>query len=209
MAAFHEVRFPEDISKGSAGGPQRRTDIVTLVSGFEERNAAQAHSRRSYDASLGIRSVDDLHDVITFWEARLGQLYGFRWKDWSDFKSGRPGRPTTATDQVLGVGNGVLTTFQLRKVYSSGPTNYARPIQKPVAGTVKVAVDGTPMGSGWSVNTVTGLITFDSAPADTKAVTAGFEFDVPVRFGADKLSVSVDAFEAGSISAIDIQEIRV
>lgn len=208
MAAFHEVQFPTDISKGSAGGPQRRTDIVTLTSGFEERNAAQAHSRRSYDASMGIRSINDLHDVIEFWEARLGQLYGFRWKDWTDFRSGKPGRPTTSLDQNIGTANGALTTFQLRKIYSSGPTNYARPIRKPVAGTVKVAVNGVNQPSGWTVDTTTGIITFSSAPS-SGAVTAGFEFDVPVRFGADKLSLSVDAFEAGSISAIEIQEIRV
>lgn len=207
MADFHEVRFPDDISKGSSGGPSRQTDIVELVSGFEQRNAAQAHSKREYDAGLGLRNLDDLYDVIEFWEARFGQLYGFRWKDWTDFRSGKPYRPTTATDQVLGAVSGSTVAFQARKVYTSGSVSYARPIKKLVTGTVKVAVGGTLQTSGYTVNYNTGVITFDSAPGGS--VTAGFEFDVPVRFADNKLVLSVDAFKAGSIPQINIKEIAV
>lgn len=85
--SFHEVRFPASLSFGSVGGPERRTDIVTLANGFEERNTPWAHSRRRYDAGLGMRSLDDIETLISFFEARQGQIYGFRWKDWSDFKT--------------------------------------------------------------------------------------------------------------------------
>ena len=60
---FHEVRFPAALSVGSSGGPERRTEIVTLKNGFEERNSPWAHSRRRYDAGLGVRSLDDLAEV--------------------------------------------------------------------------------------------------------------------------------------------------
>ena len=209
MAAFHEVRFPDDISKGSTGGPTRQTDIIELVSGFEERNASVFNSRRSYDASMGLRNVNDLHDVIEFWEARFGQLYGFRWKDWTDYRSGRTANVITPNDQVIGTGNAVLTQFQLAKTYSSGSSGYARAIRKPVAGTVVVARNGVQALSGWTVDNLTGLVTFAAAPGSGVVVTAGFEFDVPVRFDADKLTVSIDAFNHGSIPTISIKEIRV
>lgn len=207
--AFHEDQFPSDISKGSAGGPERLTDIVTLRSGYEERNTIWAHSRRRYDASLGLRHIDDLHDVIEFFEARRGRLHAFRWKDWADFKSTGPGSNTTAFDQLIGVGDGSEHDFQLQKTYSSGGSSYTRTIKKPVSGTVKVAKNGVEVFSGWTVDTTTGIVHFTSAPAAGHEIKAGFEFDVPVRFDTDFLSVSVDAFEAGSIGAIDILEVRV
>jgi uncharacterized protein (TIGR02217 family) len=107
--SFHEVLFPADLSFGSSGCPERRTEIVTLASGFEERNTNWAHSRRRFDAGLGLRSLDDLHDLIAFYEARLGQLYGFRWKDWSDCKSCAPLQEIDAQDELCPkVGDGVI-----------------------------------------------------------------------------------------------------
>ena len=113
--AFHEVRFPASLSLGAVGGPERRTQIVSLASGHEERNTPWAHSRRRYDAGLGLRTLDDIETVIAFFEARQGQLHGFRWKDWADFKSGAASKPVSHLDQVIGVGDGVTTTFQLVK----------------------------------------------------------------------------------------------
>jgi uncharacterized protein (TIGR02217 family) len=89
--AFYEVRFPTAIAFGSSGGPERKTEIVALASGFEERNAVWANSRRRYDAGYGVKSLDDVHTVIAFFEARMGRLHGFRFKDFSDFKSCAPG----------------------------------------------------------------------------------------------------------------------
>ena len=104
--AFHEVRFPDDISRGARGGPERRTQVVELASGDEERNASWANSRRRYDAAYGIRRADDLAAVIAFFEARNGRLHGFRWKDWGDYRSGLPSAPVTPIDQALGTGDG-------------------------------------------------------------------------------------------------------
>ena len=104
--AFHEVRFPDDISRGARGGPERRTQVVELASGDEERNASWANSRRRYDAAYGIRRADDLAAVVAFFEARNGRLHGFRWKDWGDYRSGLPSTPVTPIDQALGTGDG-------------------------------------------------------------------------------------------------------
>jgi len=206
--AFLEVRFPDDISRGARGGPERRTQIVELASGGEERNASWANSRRRYDAAYGIRRADDLAAVVAFFEARNGRLYGFRWKDWADFKSCLPSQTPAATDQTTGTGDGTTTAFQLVKSYVSGAQTWTRMITKPVAGTVLVAIDGVEQTTGWSVDTTTGLITFTAAPAAGSVITAGFEFDVPVRFDTDTLDVTLDIERLGSITSIPLIEVR-
>ncbi|MEQ5868540.1 DUF2460 domain-containing protein [Sagittula sp. NFXS13] len=208
---FHEVRFPTDLSFGSVGGPERRTDIVSLTSGFEERNTPWAHSRRRYDAGLGMRSLDDVSSVIDFFEARQGQLFGFRWKDWVDFKSCLPSDTISASDQVIALGDGAAVSFPLIKTYRSGEGSYARPITKPMAGKVVIAVDGTALTEGvdFTVDASTGIVTLATAPASEKEVTAGFEFDVPVRFDTDRITVSVASFRAGQVPDVPVVEVRV
>jgi uncharacterized protein (TIGR02217 family) len=208
--AFHEVRFPANLSFGSVGGPERRTEIVTLANGFEERNTPWQHSRRRYDAGVGLRSLNDVETLIAFFEARTGQLHGFRWKDWSDYKSCAPLSTPAAEDQLIGTGDGVTTVFQLQKTYLSGLQSYTRPILKPVAGTVAVAVAGDPKVESieFSVNLATGEVTFVLAPDLGTRVTAGFEFDVPVRFDADAIQTSVASFQAGEVPTVPVVEIR-
>lgn len=206
--AFHEVRFPDDISRGARGGPERRTQIVELASGDEERNASWANSRRRYDVAYGIRRADDLAAVVAFFEARNGRLHGFRFKDWGDHKSCLPSQTPAPTDHTIGTGDGTATQFQLVKRYSSGAQSWTRAIAKPVAGSVTIALNGTPQVSGWSVNTSTGLVTFATAPGTGIAITAGFAFDVPVRFDSDALDVTLDLERLGSITSIPLVEIR-
>jgi len=206
--AFHEVRFPDNISRGARGGPERKTQIIELASGDEERNASWANSRRRYDAAYGIRRSDDLAAVVAFFEARNGRLYGFRWKDWGDYKSCLPSGTPAETDQVIGAGDGTTTTFQLVKAYTSGAQTWMRTITKPAAGTVSVAIDGVVQDSGWSADTTTGQITFATAPATGAPITTGFEFDVPVRFDTDRLDVTHDIERLGSITSIPLIEVR-
>jgi len=208
---FHEVRFPANLSFGSVGGPERRTDIVTLANGFEERNTPWAHSRRRYDAGLGMRSLDDIETLISFFEARQGQMFGFRWKDWSDYKSGAATLDTDKGDQVIARGDGVQTAFQLVKIYSSGGFSYTRPIVKPVLGTVKIGLEQDEMREGvdFEVDLNSGLVTFSDPPPEQVEITAGFEFDVPVRFDTDKIQTSVASFQAGDVPNVPVVEVRV
>ena len=206
--AFHEVRFPEAIGRGARGGPERRTQVVELASGDEERNASWASSRRRYDVSYGIRRADDLAAVVAFFEARNGRLHGFRFRDWSDYKSGPPSQTPSPLDQLIGIGDGTTTAFQLVKRYTSGAQAWVRTVTKPVAGTVRVALAGAEQLSGWSVDTTIGVVTFAAAPGTGVAVTAGFEFDVPVRFDSDALEVTLDLERLGSITSIPLVEIR-
>ncbi len=209
--AFHEVRFPADLSFGSVGGPERRTDIVQLTSGFEERNTPWAHSRRRYDAGLGLRSLDDVEALIGFFEARQGQVHGFRWKDWADFKSSAPSRPVAANDQVIAIGDGATRAFQLTKTYRSGAQTYARPITKPVTGTVLAAVQDVQQFEGvdFTLDETTGILTFVEPPMAGVEISAGYEFDVPVRFDTDRIHVSVASFRAGQVPDVPVVEVRV
>ncbi|MBQ2263479.1 MAG: DUF2460 domain-containing protein [Loktanella sp.] len=207
---FHEIRFPAALSFGATGGPERRTEIVSLANGHEERNTPWAHSRRRYDAGLGLSALDDLATLIAFFEARQGQLIGFRWKDWSDYKSCLPSQDITIPDQLIGIGDAVTTDFQLVKTYRSGDTSYRRPITKPVAGTIRITRGGDPMAPGldYTVDPATGVVHFADPPALGAEITAGYEFDVPVRFATDHIRTSMSRFQAGEAPDVPVIEVR-
>lgn len=208
--AFHDIRFPANLSFGSVGGPERRTEIVTLANGFEERNTPWAHSRRRYDAGLGLRSLSDLETLVAFFEARMGQLHGFRWKDWGDYSSAVAGQDVSAMDQDIAIGDGETVEFPLCKTYRSGPASYSRPITKPVAGSVRVALAGDPVREGvdWGLDVTSGVVTFNAPPEAGVVISAGYEFDVPVRFDTDRIQISIANFRAGEVPNVPVIEVR-
>ena len=206
--AFDEVQFSNEISRGAVSTQQRLTDVVTLRSGFEERNTIWANTRRTFNVALGIQNLDDIYAVQEFWEGRRGALRGFRFKDWSDYKSKAPGATLTNTDQaMLAI---TATTFQLQKVYSAATNPWTREITKPVNnGTITVA-DGTGAlleTTNYTVDYTTGIVTFGITPTGTP--TAGFEFDVPCRFADDSIDISIELVNVGALPDINIKEIRV
>lgn len=209
--AFHEIRFPLRVALGTSGGPERRTDIVSLSNGRETRNQRWSRARRRYDAGSGIRSIEDLYAVLTFFEARAGRLHGFRFRDPVDFRSCAPGRTPQAGDQPIGTGDGARLRFSLLKTYGDAGGASRREIAKPVAGSVLIAVDGRSIPPAEvSCDPATGTIAFASgkAPAAGALITAGFEFDVPVRFDTDRIDVDLAQFQAGRIPTIPLIEIR-
>lgn len=212
MTSFHEILFPLDVALKSAGGPERRTDIVSFGSGREARNARWAQSRRRYDAGYGIKTLDALQTVIAFFEERRGRLYGFRWRDRLDCRSSATGIAISPLDQVIGVGDGATAAFQLVKTYGSAFAPYARGIGKPVDGSVRVAVadEEVAAGEAFTCDATTGVVTFLAGhiPPTGAAITAGFSFDVPVRFDTDYLEVDLATFAAGAIPKIPLVEIR-
>jgi uncharacterized protein (TIGR02217 family) len=203
--AFHAVRFPLDVALGARGGPERRTDVVTLANGHEQRNGRWHQSRRRYNAGYGVKSRADMAAVLAFFEERRGRLHGFLWRDGLDYSSG--GASPTPTDQLLGTGDGVRSEFQLTKTYGALFAPYVRVIRKPVAGSVRVAVAGVELTSGFSVDVGTGLVRLAVAPPMGAAVTAGFLFDVPVRFDSDRLDVELTSFDAAEAPSIPLVEI--
>ena len=208
MTGFHEILFPLAIALGARGGPERRTDVVTLGSNRERRNARWARSRRRWEAGYGVKTFADLADIVDFFEERRGRLYGFRWRDRADHSSAPPGQAPTAGDQAIGQGDGARTAFQLVKTYGGAFAPYARDISKPVAGSLRVAVAGGELAPPqFSLDAATGVVTLAIAPAAGAAVTAGFLFDTPARFDTDFLDIDHTGFEAGEIPKIPILEI--
>lgn len=208
--SFHEVTLPARLAFGSTGGVERRTEVVTLGSGFERRSTHWAQGRRRYLIGANLRSLDDMATLTSFFEARRGRLYGFRFRDFADFKSCPPGASISAADQVLGQGDGVRDEFTLSKRYGDGETAAERGITKPVIGTLRVAVDGVERAAGtFAVDHVTGMITLNEAPRPDAVVTAGFEFDTPVRFDTDRIEVTLESFGVGRMAAAPLIEVRV
>ena len=200
--AFHEVRLPARLAFGSTGGVERRTEIVTLGSGFERRSTPWAMGRRRYLIGANLRSLEDMAALTDFFEARRGRLHGFRFRDFADWRSG--------ADERLGVGDGDQTTFQLIKRYGEGPQAVVRTIGKPVEGTVAVSVEGEVLSSDdFDVEPTTGLVTLAAAPGEGAVVSARFEFDTPVRFDADRIEVTLESFDAGRLAAVPLIEVRV
>ena len=203
MTAFHEVRLPARLAFGSTGGVERRTEITTLASGHERRSTPWALGRRRYLIGANLRSLDDMAELTAFFEARRGRLHGFRFKDFADFKSCRPGGVAAATDQALGAGDGARKMFPLIKRYG----DVERLITKPVGGSVRVALDGAET-TGFTVDVATGEVTLNSAPGAGVAVTVGFHFDTPVRFDSDRIETTLDSFDAGRMAAVPLIEVR-
>jgi uncharacterized protein (TIGR02217 family) len=198
--AFHEIRFPDDIAYGASGGPEFATTIVTMASGFEQRNINWQAARGRWDVASGLKKQAQLDTLLAFFRGRKGRAHGFRFKDWSDFR---------ATGQLIGTGDGTNKTFQLVKNYSSGAGSESRIIKKPVSGTTKIYLNGVQLTSGWSISSSTGLVTINTAPSNGVPVTADFEFDVPVRFDTDRMAVTIEFFNLHQWSGIPIVEIRV
>ncbi len=201
--------FPTNISYGSTGGPWLFGEIATNALGFEEANSPWSMPRHQYDVSYGIKDIDQLHTVKIFFLARHGVIYGFRYKDWADYKSGAPLQAVTDTDQLIGVGDAAEVDFQLIKNYISAGRTLVRNIQKPITGTVVISLDDVPQGSGWTVDTTTGVVTFTAAPGGSVNIKAGYEFHVPVRFVDDKLLTNLSHFERGQIPALPLIERRI
>jgi uncharacterized protein (TIGR02217 family) len=204
MASFHEVRFPEGISYGASGGPGFKTTVMSLSSGYEKRNIEWSRARAQYDVSQGVKTQDQLNELLGFFYARKGKAYGFRFKDWSDFTVPFDGDPA----QVIGVTNGNTNTYQTIKVYGDEADSYTRIINKVVEGTFQLYVDGVPHNS--TIDETTGLIVIDNTLKNTtgKTLSITCEFDVPVRFDVDDMKVSIDDYNSFTWGSIPLVEVR-
>lgn len=196
MTGFHDIRFPDAIARGATGGPEYSTDIVSVASGYEQRNVNWSAARARYDVGTGIRTREQMAEVIAFFRARKGRAYGFRFRDWTDFEAAGQAMLATASP----------TVWQLVRRYPSGPVQDVRAVTKPEAGTVIVRVGGAVV-AGLTVDHVTGRVTFPSTPSAQPY--ADFRFDVPCRFDTDHLPVVATAFHLQQVSSIAIVEIRV
>ncbi|MES2173421.1 MAG: DUF2460 domain-containing protein [Pseudomonadota bacterium] len=207
MQAFDDIIFPLAIGREASLSPAFSTQIVESPSGHERRSSDWADARLSFDAGPGVRSEADIAALIAFFRARRGAARGFRFTDPYDDRSGAPGVAPSPIDQRLGIGDGVRATFQLMRYYGAGEEAQGRIITRPVAGSIRVAADGVEMTEGWS-HAGLGVIAFDDAPGAGVVLSAGYRFDVPVRFAEDRLDINRATFAAGEAPSVPLMEIR-
>jgi uncharacterized protein (TIGR02217 family) len=203
VEAFDDVRFPVALGREVSVEPAFSTAIVTTAGGAEQRNSDWADARLRFDAGPGVRGEAELKELIAFFRARRGAAVGFRFEDPFDHSSNDMTGEPQPTDQLLGIGDGVRTEFELVKHYDS----QERRITRPVAGTVRVSIAGVERVGGWTLAPL-GVVLFDTAPSAGAEVKAGFRFDVPVRFAEDRLSLSRATFLAGEATSVPLIEIR-
>ena len=206
VQAFDDVDFPIAIGQQAAVSAQFSTNIVTTISGHERRNSDWADARASYDVAPGIRSEAELGILFEFFRARRGASIGFRFRDPFDHSSNEMTAIPTANDQLIGVGDGVQTEFHLIKIYGEGDDALKRQITRPISNAVVIAIDNVP-ASGWDL-AAGGKIIFENSPPADAQITAGFLFDVPVRFASDIMEANRFSFEAGEMPSVPLVEIK-
>ena len=207
MQAFDDVPFPLPLGLDAAVAPEFSTSVTITASGHERRNALWSDARLRFDVGPGVRSEGDLGTLIAFFRARRGQARGFRLRDPADFSSrAMTGTPAPA-DQLLGTGDGLRASYVLVKRYGTGAEAQVRPITRPVATSVRIALGATELTTGWTLEPG-GVIRFAVAPPAGTEVRAGFLFDVPVRFAEDRLDISGAGIAAGEAPSVPLLEIR-
>ncbi len=205
MNDIHHIVFPLALSYGTRGGPQRVTEIATAVSGREQRNTKLSQSRRRYDLGAGVKSTDDLETIITFFEARMGQLYGFLFRDPLDHKSCSLSKEMSGDDQIIGEGDGAQTVFIITKTYSDSAGQYVRDIRFPDPQTLLINIAGTP--APFTFDAAGGTVVFDAPPPAGSVISAGYEFYTPVRFDTPRLDISLETFGAGQAVNLPVTEV--
>jgi uncharacterized protein (TIGR02217 family) len=204
VAPFEDVLFPVEIGQEASVAPNFSTNVVTSASGFEARNVNWSQARLRFDAGPGVRGDAELETLLAFFRARRGPAVGFRFRDpYDNSSNGMTGEPTP-TDQPIGIGDGATDRFELTKSYGSGEQ---RRITRPVAGSVRVAVDGAEVVTGWTLGDK-GAVQFDAAPAAGAVIAAGFLFDTPVRFAEDWIEINRATFRAGEAPSVPLIEVR-
>ncbi|HEX7820327.1 MAG TPA: DUF2460 domain-containing protein [Sphingobium sp.] len=207
MQHFDDVVFPLAIGRKASVSPGFSTQTVESASGREQRSSDWADARMRFDAGPGVRSEADLAALVAFFRARRGAARGFRFSDPYDHDSAHWGAAISAIDQRIGVGDGMETRFPLVKHYGEGADPQVRRITRPVAGSVQIAVDGVAATTGWALDGL-GIVLFDAPPGMDALVTAGFAFDVPVRFEEDSLDIHAETHAAGEVASVPLVEIR-
>lgn len=210
-----DVIFPITISYGSMSSYMWDVDIVETDSGTENRNGKWAHTRANYNAVYGVRTTEDMVDLIKTWHVVRGALYGLNYVDPLDNNStDTPSTPDaigsnnsiTNTDQNFGSGDGVETDFQITKTYTIYGETYTRNIYKPLSSTVLMAIDGIAepeytLGS-------TGVVTFDDLTFTITNINKAAQAVLTVSEATTLLTVGQSIYVSGVSGMTEINDAR-
>lgn len=218
IPTFIDTRLNVDIEQGAQGGPSFLTTVMALSGGQEKRNIEWQYPRQQWDISYGIQTPEDFSNVTSMFYNTFGRALGFRFKDWSDYQIGDPVNYVAALSQPFATSDGVTLIYQLFKTYTISSYSVARPITRPVSGTLKIYANNVLLteGTDFTVNYDTGQVTFAVTHSSGVVFSVSTEFDVPVRFDSDLFKQQVTwtggfnsttgAVELPSISIIELKE---
>jgi len=199
--------FPTGIGFGSVSQTIWNKRRVGTPAGYVQSNQLFSQGRMKFDVASGIKSLDDCHELIRFFNVMQANDSTVLFTDKTDFKSCAVLQTAAFGDSVIGTGDGATLTFQLKKRYSAGGLNYDRKITRPITGTTTIGVNAVQQMAGWSVNVNTGIVTFGVAPTLGHVITAGFHFYVPVDFIDSSLDWVLDKFRSGTLDGIILEEV--
>ncbi len=209
MFKFHEVRFPEQVSWGSHGGPRFRTQIFMSMQGFEKRNIDWSQPMMEFNVSMGIQTDVQMAQVLTFFNARQGMANGFRYKNWGNYRVQGATGPGSG---IIAVGNGVDKRLPLFKKYGLEQTLMYKRLHKIVLGTVvNVSILGDPQieKTDFTIDYNSGEIIFNTPVANGSPVYCdALEFDEAVRFNTDNMQATVDQFNSQSLQSLPLITFR-
>lgn len=202
--------------------PRFSTTIAASWSGAEIRNRNWMHPLRTFKLPEAVREHPQYEAIQDHWLVMGGPERAFPFTDPLDFASVALQLPNvvpdiSATDQDLGVGDGINRDFQLEKTYDRFGATYTRPIYLPQAGSVLIAINGLdpadPALAGgpytWEVSRPGGIVTVTPAPFPGLVLSAGFLFDVAVRFEADdSFDGIVQSYQVSGFSDLTFSEVR-
>lgn len=203
MAFYEAPSFPTELAYGAQGGPEFSTDIFETIGGHEGRNQNRQHPRARFEIGLVNKTLTETQSLLAFFNAvAKGRANAFRFKNLAN-------NDYQGATEPIGTGDASDTTFQLIKRYTSGVYTYDKPIYKPISGTVRCFLNGTET-TAFTVDTTTGVVTFSAAPGSGVAITATFEYELPVRFNTDWFScsrVDPDIYSWPSIELLETLDI--
>lgn len=195
--AFENIQLPPAMLLGSSMGPTWDVEIIEYGQGSRQVNRKVNQSRYRFNLRHILQRANLFSDVVQFFEALGGPATGFLVDNPIDNATNMNGA-NAATDIGLGDGDGTTTSFNLVRTYSQGSSSTSRRIFKPKSDLL-IAVDGSPLtvvydttpGSGEvSVNTSTGVLTFDTAPGNGLAITWGGGYYYPVALEGTAMDLS-------------------
>lgn len=201
---FIEKRLLDKVSFGSQSGFEFKTDIKQMRNGFESRLSEWAEPLQPMNVIFRMLNPEHRQQFEDAFIVCKGRAFAFRFRNPLNYR---------AMHQPIGIGTGAEQTVQLRRT-SRFLHTATYPIKKPVAESIVVTANGSPIAS--ITDGATGLVTF-TAPLGSAVMWSG-EYDTPVRFDSDKLIWTYDNKSYGDCGTekeprastdVGLQEIRI
>lgn len=195
--SFHDIKLPEFMEIFAYGVPEYTTYYAKSLSGREVRSCANAQHLMKYLIKDCYLSEHEFYLFNSFFKARRGKFYSFRFKDLADYK---------VQNQIIGIGDGVQKKFPLIKNYDDPIMPFDRIITRHIPSTVKLCVNNQEISAEY-YDIQNGVIHFNKPLEIGDKLVANFEFDVEVRFNNDSFAYTHRSDGSIQLSNVELVEV--